>query len=150
MPRIEQTLTIDAPIDRVYETAREVESFPEFMEDLQSLVVKERSEDGSRTVTEWVGLIREFKMTVKWSQEDQWNPQTFRDDFRMIKGDMDSMSGYWQFTSQDDVTRFDSLVDYEYDVPLIGPLIKQLIRKKMEANLDAQLQAIKRRAESQP
>ena len=148
MPRIEQTLTIDAPIDRVYEIARDVESFPEFMEDLQSLTVKERSGDGNRTVTEWVGLIREFKMTVKWTQEDIWNPAAHRDDFRMLKGDMDSMSGYWQFTAEDGGTRFDSVVEYEYNVPLIGPMIKALIRKKMEQNLDAQMRAIKARAES--
>ena len=150
MPRIEQTVTINAPIERVYEIARDVESFPQFMEDLQSLTVKERSEDGNRTVTDWVGLIREFKMTVKWTQEDVWNPATHRDDFRLIKGDMDSMSGYWQFTEENGVTRFDSVTDYEYNVPLIGPMIKALIKKKMEQNLDATLQAIKRRAESAP
>ena len=148
MPRIEQTLTIEAPIDRVYEIARDVESFPEFMEDLQSLTVKERSGDGNRTVTDWVGLIREFKMTVKWTQEDIWNPAAHRDDFRMLKGDMDSMSGYWQFTEENGKTRFDSVTEYEYNVPLIGPMIKALIKKKMEQNLDATMQAIKRRAES--
>src|SRR5947208_14452097 len=129
MPRIDQTIVVDAPIDKVYAVARDVESFPDIMEDLQSLEVLERSEDGNRTVTEWVGLIREFKMTVKWSQEDVWNSASHRDDFKMIKGDMDSMSGYWQFTGEDGRTRFDSVVDYEYNVPLIGPMIKALIRK---------------------
>ncbi len=150
MPRIEQTVTINAPIERVFEIARDVESFPQFMEDLQSLTVKDRSDDGNRTVTDWVGLIREFKMTVKWTQEDIWNPAAHRDDFRLIKGDMDSMSGYWQFTEQGGATRFDSVTDYEYNVPLIGPMIKALIKKKMEQNLDATMQAIKRRAESTP
>ena len=148
MPRIEQSVLVDAPVEKVYAVARDVEAFPDFMEDLQSLSVIERSQDGNRTVTEWVGLIREFKMTVKWSQEDIWNPGSYRDDFRMIKGDMDSMSGYWQFASVDGNTRFDSVVDYEYNVPLIGPMIKALIKKKMEANLDAQMRAIKARAES--
>src|SRR5215472_8373359 len=100
MPHIEQSLLINAPVEKVYAVARDVESFPDFMEDLQSLNVQERSEDGNRTVTDWVGLIREFKMTVKWTQEDVWNPSAYRDDFRMLKGDMDSMSGYWQFTPE--------------------------------------------------
>jgi uncharacterized membrane protein len=147
MPRIELSLLVDAPVDRVYEVARDVEAFPDFMEDLQSLKVLERSEDGNRTVTEWVGLIREFKMTVKWTQEDVWNPATHRDDFKMLKGDMDSMSGYWQFKGEGEQTRFDSVVDYEYNVPLIGPMIKALIKKKMEQNLDAQMKAIKAKAE---
>jgi ribosome-associated toxin RatA of RatAB toxin-antitoxin module len=148
MPRIEQSLVVDAPVDKVYAVARDVESFPEIMADLQSLTIRERSDDGNRTVTDWVGLIREFKMTVKWTQEDQWFPALHRDEFRMIKGDMDSMSGYWQFTEEGGGTRFDSVVEYEYNVPLIGPMIKALIKKKMAANLEAQMQAIKRRAES--
>ena len=147
MPRIEQNLMVDAPVERVFAVARDVEAFPEFMEDLQSLAVIERSPDGNRTITEWVGLIREFKMTVRWSQEDLWDPARHRDVFKMLKGDMDSMSGYWQFTGADGKTQFESVVDYEYNVPLIGPMIKALIKKKMEANLDAQMRAIKTKAE---
>src|ERR1700687_2399156 len=98
MPRIEQNVLVNAPVQTVFAVARDVDSFPDYMADLQSLTVLERSDDGNRTITEWVGLIREFKMTVKWSQEDVWDPAKFRDEFRQIKGDMDSMCGYWQFT----------------------------------------------------
>ncbi len=147
MPRIELSLDVTAPAQTVYDVARKVEDFPTFMEDLQSLTVLERSEDGNRTLTEWVGVIREFKMTVKWVQEDVWDPSTMRDDFRLVRGDMDSMSGWWQFVQEGSGSRFDSVLDYEYNVPLIGPMIKALIKKKMTANLDAQMRAIKARAE---
>ena len=149
MPRIEQTLQINAPLARVYAIAKNVEAFPDFMEDLKSLTVRERSDDGTRTVTEWVGLIREFKMTVKWTQEDKWNDAATRDDFVMLKGDMDSMAGYWQFTGDGEATRFESLLDYEYDVPLIGPMVKSLIKKKLTDNLQATMDAIKKQSEAQ-
>ena len=147
MPHIELSVEVSAPAQAVYEVARRVEDFPTFMEDLQSLTVLERTEGGNRTVTQWVGLIREFKMTVKWTQEDVWDPLARRDDFRMLKGDMDSMSGFWQFTDTPNGSRFESVLDYEYNVPLIGPMIKALIKKKMTANLEAQMRAIKARAE---
>lgn len=148
MPRIEQSVTIHAPVAHVYRIARNVEKFPQFMDDLQSLTVLDRSEDGARTTTEWVGLIREFKMNVKWVQEDRWDDATFRDDFVMLRGDMDRMEGFWQFTESDDnVTRFDSMVDYDYNVPLIGPMVKSLIKKKMTDNLQATMDAIKRQSE---
>ncbi len=147
MPRIEQSIEIAAPIDSVFKIARDVETFPEFMEDLKSLTVLERSEDGNRTVTEWTGLIREFKMVVKWTQEDCWDTQRYRDEFKMIQGDMTSMSGYWQFSPSGSGTTFESVMDYEYDVPLIGPMIKSLIKKKMADNIQATLEAIKNRAE---
>ncbi|HLJ53400.1 MAG TPA: SRPBCC family protein [Chthonomonadaceae bacterium] len=148
MPRIEQSVTIQAPIDHVYGIAKNVEAFPQFMEDLQSLNLLERSDDGARTVTEWVGIIREFRMTVKWVQEDRWNDATHRDEFTMLRGDMDRMEGFWQFTAGGGATRFDSLVDYEYNVPLIGAMVKALIKKKMTDNLQATMDAIKRQAEA--
>jgi len=117
------------------------------MADLRSLIVLERSEDTNRTVTEWTGLIREFKMVVKWTQEDLWDPTKHRDDFKMLQGDMNSMSGYWLFSEADGATTFESVMDYEYDVPLIGPMIKSLIKKKMTDNLQTTLEAIKSRAE---
>lgn len=148
MPRIEQSVEIQAPIAEVYRIARDVEAFPRMMADLQSLTVLERSEDNSRTVTSWVGLIREFKMTIKWTQEDLWNDQTYRDDFKMIQGDMDRMEGTWQFLPEgENRTRFLSQLDYEYDVPLIGPMVKNLIKKKMTDNLQATMDAIKSKAE---
>jgi len=143
MPRIEQSIVIDAPVERVYAIARDVEKFPTYMEDLESLTVLERRDDGNRTITEWVGLVRQFKMKLKWTQEDLWDPATHRDDFKALKGDVDEMSGYWQFTDQNGQTRFDSLVDYEINIPLVGALVKQIIRKLMEQNLDAQMRAIK-------
>jgi ribosome-associated toxin RatA of RatAB toxin-antitoxin module len=148
MPRIEQSVLIGAPIAEVYRIARDVETFPEFMSDLQSLTVQERSPDGSRTVSAWVGLIREFRITVKWTQEDLWNDALFRDEFRMLHGDMDRMEGFWQFTAEAERrTRFDSQMEYEYDLPLIGSMVKNLIKKKMTDNLQATMDAIKRRAE---
>jgi uncharacterized membrane protein len=147
MPRIQQSIIVDAPVETVYAIARDVESFPDIMDDLQSITVLERSEDGNRTITEWVGLVRQFAMKLKWQQEDVWDPVRHRDDFKALKGDVDELSGFWQFTEEDGATRFESVVDFEINVPLIGPLVKNLIRKLMESNLADQMQAIKVKAE---
>src|SRR5580698_3935988 len=148
MPRIEQSVEIDAPIAHVFRIARDVEAFPQFMADLQSLKVLERSPDDRRTVTEWVGVINAFKMKVKWTQEDLWDESACRDTFRMLHGDMDRMEGHWQFVSEGEGrTRFDSVVDYEYNVPMVGPMVKGLVKKLMTENLQATLNAIKGQAE---
>jgi len=149
MPRIEQSVEIDANIAQVYGIARDVEAFPRFMADLQSLTVLERSPDDTRTVTEWVGLIQAFKMKIRWTQEDLWNAETYRDDFTMLKGDLDRMEGYWQFEPVGaNRTRFLSVVDYDFNVPMVGPMVKGLVRKLMTENLQATLEAIKKRAEA--
>ena len=148
MPRIEQSVEIDAPIAQVYRIARDVEAFPQFMADLQSLTVLERSPDDTRTVTEWVGVIQAFKMKIRWTQEDLWKADAYRDDFRMIQGDMDRMEGYWQFEPLSETrTRFLSVVDYDFNVPMVGPMVKGLVKKLMTENLQSTLEAIKKRAE---
>jgi hypothetical protein len=38
-------------------------------------------------------------------------------------------------------------MEYEYEVPLIGPIVKKLIKRKMTDNLQSTMDAIKRRAE---
>ncbi len=147
MPVIESRVEVSAPIERVMDIARRVEEFPEFMPDLKSLVVLERSEDGLRTVTEWVGMVREFKMTVRWTEEDIWDPGERTCRFRMVKGDLTKYEGTWTFEETASGTVFSSVIDFEYNVPLVGPLILNIITAKMRQNADNILKAIKEKAE---
>ncbi|MCS7308715.1 MAG: SRPBCC family protein [Armatimonadota bacterium] len=148
MPVIEQSIWIQAPVEKVYAIAREVERFPEVMPDLESVKVLERSEDGSRTVTEWTGLVREFNnMRVKWTEEDLWDDAEHTCRFRLLKGDLQRMEGEWRFVEENGGTRFLSRLEYEYNVPLLGALVKNLIHKKLEENVQMVLEGIRRRAE---
>jgi coenzyme Q-binding protein COQ10 len=147
MPRVENDITIRAGVEAVYRIARDVERFPEFMPDVKSTRVLERSEDGRRTIVEWVGLIPEFKTTIKWVEEDRWDDTAHTCDFRLVSGDFKEYGGRWEFVAVPEGTRFTSVVDYEYDIPLIGPLIKALIRKKMGENMDRFQAALKEHIE---
>lgn len=148
MPVIEQSIWIHAPVERVYAIARDVERFPEVMPDLESVRVLERSEDGSRTVTEWTGLVREFNnMRVKWTEEDIWDDCTHTCRFRLLKGDLQRMEGEWRFVEEEGGTRFLSRLEYDYNVPLLGTLVKNLIHKKLEENVQMVLEGIRKRAE---
>ncbi len=147
MARIEQSVWIDKAPDVVWNVVRDVEQFPSIMADLQSVRILERSEDGLRTTTEWVGLVREFNMKVVWTEEDVWDPAEMTCRFTMIKGDMQSMTGLWQFTAENGGTRFSSTMDYEYNVPMLGALVKNLIHKKLEQNVQMILDGVKRLSE---
>lgn len=147
MPTVESSIIINGSIEDVYSLARNVESFPEFMPDLKSVRIVEQNEDGSRVVSEWVGLVKEFKTTLKWIEEDLWDHEARTCDFKLVKGDYKSYSGRWTFTQTEGGVKFDSVVEFEYDVPLIGPLIRNLITKKMKENLDNMLSALKTKIE---
>ncbi|MCL5104484.1 MAG: SRPBCC family protein [Armatimonadetes bacterium] len=147
MAKVFSTIEINGPLETVYALAKDVESFPEFMPDLKSVKVVESDNGGGRTVTDWVGIVKEFKTTIKWTEEDIWDDAAKTCVFTLVKGDYSKYSGVWTFTDLGGKTRFDSEIEVEYDVPLVGALIKGLIAKKMKENVDNMLAAIKRKVE---
>ncbi|MFW6157088.1 MAG: type II toxin-antitoxin system RatA family toxin [Armatimonadota bacterium] len=145
MATVESTITIAAPVESVYAIARDVERFPEFMDDVQDVEILE--EAGERRVSHWVGLIEEFNRTLEWTEEDFWDHEEYSCRFEMIEGDFTAYSGTWTFEEVEEGTLAKLVVDYEYAIPLIGPLIKKLLHRKVQDNCDNMLAAIKQKAE---
>jgi uncharacterized membrane protein len=146
MPTIETSVWIDKPLAKVYEVAKDNASFPEFMNDVKSLTIVEQ--DGPRVVSDWVGFVPQFMLKVRWRQEDVWNDLAHTCTFKQLSGDYDSMDGVWTFSEDKGGTRFDSVVNYEYTVPTLGPLVKKVIHALVVKNLDGVLNSIKKHAES--
>ncbi len=144
MPDVHSELRIDAPPERVYELAKAVETFPEFLPNVQRVTIRERA--GERTVSEWVGLVPEFKRTIRWVEEDIWDDSSLRCQFRSLSGDWDRYEGTWTFAPDGDGTRVSLDITYDYKVPLIGPLIQKLLRKLVARNADETLEGLRRRA----
>ena len=141
MATVESTIVIAAPLQRVYTIARDIERFPQFMDDVQSVEIFER--DGERVVSHWVGLIEEFNRTLKWTEVDYWNDEEYSCRFEMTEGDFTAYGGTWTFEEDEGGTVAKLTVDYEYAVPLI----KKLLHRKVQQNCDNMLAAIKGEAE---
>jgi ribosome-associated toxin RatA of RatAB toxin-antitoxin module len=146
MPTVETTIWIDAPVEKVYAIAKDSERYPEYMKAFESLVVTTR--EGSLVVADWVGLITQFNLKVRWTQEEIWDDATTSSKFSQLKGDYDKMEGTWKFSEENGGTRFDQFLDYEYNVPTLGPLVKKLILHLVKTQLEAANEAIKKRAET--
>jgi ribosome-associated toxin RatA of RatAB toxin-antitoxin module len=144
--QIAVSVTVDAPLETVYELAKDIERLPEFDENLQSVKILERQRE--RTVSEWVGIVREFRQTIKWTEEDEWDDERHICRFAQVKGDFDRYEGTWTFAAEGESrTRIDLALEYEYNVPLIGPLIQGLLHKKTQQAADGIMAAIKTMAE---
>jgi uncharacterized membrane protein len=149
MPRLESSIVINAPRDAVIAVARDNEAFPEYMADVHSLSVLEKSPDGLRMVTDWVGIVPKFGNKIHWVEEDVWDLNEGTCTFRQLQGDYEKFEGVWTFAAEGpNTTRFSSLLDYELEIPLVGALIKTIVQKVVQSNLDATLKAIKERAEA--
>jgi len=149
MPQIVNHTEIGAGPDAVYRVARDVERFPDFMPDVKSTAILERSADGSRQVVAWVGWMPEFRLTVKWTEEDYWDDAARTCEFRQVEGDFSEYHGTWRFLPAEHGTIFESVVNYRIEIPLVGPLIQGVIKKKMHENVQRLQQALKERVEKE-
>jgi len=139
MANVEATTIIRAPLDDVYELAKKVESFPEFMPDLESVRILERL--NGDTVTEWVGLVQGRK--IRWVEDDQWDDASHICRFRQREGDFTVYEGTWSFEAVPDGTRTTLNVEFEINIPLAGALLSNLLKVLMQRNLESMLQALK-------
>ena len=148
MPRVESSVFIKSDVDKVFALAKDIEAFPQFMPDIKKVTILEKSSDGNRLKSEFVGYIKDFKITMKWVEEDEWDEQAKTCKFKLVKGDFKSYSGLWTFEAVDGGTKYTSVIDFEYEIPLIGPIIKTLVARLMKQNVEDMLSAIKTKAES--
>jgi len=143
MADVSATMIIHAPLEQVYRVAKDVERFPEFMPDVESIRVLERTDGG--TVTEWVGLVQGRK--VRWIEEDHWDDAGHRCSFRQREGDFSRYEGTWRFEAVPGGTRTTLDLAYEMDLPLAGPLLSNLLKVLVRKNLESMLTALKHQLE---
>ncbi|HEU5300443.1 MAG TPA: SRPBCC family protein [bacterium] len=139
MAEVSATTHIRAPLADVYRVAKDVERFPEFMPDVESIRVLERA--GSRTVTEWVGLVQGRK--IRWVEEDHWDDAAHLCTFRQREGDFTTYEGTWGFEAVPEGTRTTLNLVYEMDLPLAGALLSNLLKVLVRKNLESMLAALK-------
>jgi ribosome-associated toxin RatA of RatAB toxin-antitoxin module len=142
VPDVHAEILVEAPPERVYAVAKDVERFSDFLPNVQQVTIRER--EGSRVVSEWVGLVPEFKRTLRWVEEDIWDDAALACRFRCLSGDWDRYEGTWTFSPEEGQARVRLDISYDYNVPLIGPLIKQLLRKLVARNAEETLTGLKR------
>ncbi|UCC69610.1 MAG: SRPBCC family protein [Armatimonadota bacterium] len=145
MPEVHSEIVIGAPPERVYGAAKDIEGLAEFLPNVEQVTIRER--EGSRTVSEWLGLVPEFRRSIRWVEEDLWDDARMRCEFRSLSGDWDRYEGEWSFVPEGSGTRVRLKIEYEYNVPLIGPLIKKLLHKLVARNVEETLAGLQARAE---
>jgi len=144
VPDVRSEILIDAAADRVYALAKDIEGLPEFLPNVESVTVRER--EGGRTVSEWVGLVPEFRRKIKWVEEDVWDDEARCCRFRLLSGDWDRYDGVWAFEPEGEGTRVRLEISYEYNVPLVGALIQKLLHRLVARSANETLEGLRRRA----
>ena len=143
MPYVESTIVIDAPARRVYELAKDQERFPQFMPDVETVTILERNPGG--VISRWKTLVEEAP--IEWTEEDRFDDDALRIDYKLIEGDLDKFEGAWTFEERDGMTHVNLGVDFDFGVPTLAELIGPTLLRKVRENSEMMLAALKSEAE---
>ena len=144
MPYVETSIAIAAPARVVYELAKDQERFPQFMPDVEIVVVLERHPD--RVISRWKTLVEEAP--IEWIEEDRFDDAALRIDYKLLEGDLDKFEGAWTFTENAGQTHVTLGVEYDFGVPTLAELIGPTLQKKVRENSEMMLAALKSEAEA--
>lgn len=144
MPYVETSIVVDAPARDVYELAKDQERFPEFMPDVESVSIVERTRD--RVISRWKTLVEEAP--IEWIEEDLFDDVNARIVYKLLEGDLDKFEGAWTFIDGAGRTHVTLTVDYDFGVPTLAELIGPTLHKKVLENSEMMLAALKREAEA--
>ncbi|MCS7192704.1 MAG: SRPBCC family protein [Armatimonadetes bacterium] len=139
--------TVKAPIERVFAIARQLERFPEWLDYVTAIKIRERSEDGKIVISEWEASVPILSLKAKWVERDEWDEERKVCRFTLLEGELDKYEGEWTFEPNPDGTKMRLTVIYEYQVPIGGALVQQLVRKIVEEMIKKLLEGIAKAAE---
>lgn len=139
MPYVEEQIIIRGDIDAIFAIAADMERYPEYMPDVESVTVVERTPDS--TVTEWVTNVE--GTPIIWTEVDEFDRAGHVIHYRLIEGDLDKFEGAWRFERVADGTRVVLGVDYDFGIPNLTELIGPTLEVKVRENSQMMLRGMK-------
>lgn len=138
-----QTITIDAPPERVWEIAIDFERYPEWAKDVKEVVVRSRDDDGRAMEVEYrasaLGRSTHYTLGYDYAQA----PGVL--DWRMIRGDiMRTIDGTYSFSATPDGG---TEVRYDLTIDLVVPL-PGFVKRRAEVRILNTVRELKARAEA--
>jgi coenzyme Q-binding protein COQ10 len=146
MPYVESTISVNADPAAVYEVAKDMESYPQFMKDVESITTLERHEHS--TVTRWVTKLE--GRTLKWTERDEFDDENLMIRYTQVEGDLKKFEGYWKFEPENGETKVTLTVDFEFGIPMVAALLHPIAKVKVRENCVMMLKGIKEKVEGTP
>jgi coenzyme Q-binding protein COQ10 len=139
MALVEARILINGVREDVYNLAKNMERFPEFMPDVEEVKVLERA--GDRTVTEWTTSVE--GIPICWTEEDIFDDGGCAISYRLLEGDLDRFEGAWTFQAKDGGTEVVLTVDFDFGMPTLADLLGPILEVKVRENSEMMLSGMK-------
>ncbi len=138
MPRAEEQVLIDAPIEKVFSIITDYERYPEFLSDMKEVVVVSRH-DGVAVVRFELELIMRVSYTLRLVEDAPRGVSWTLEDAKMLAEN----TGGWTLVEEGGRTR----ATYALEVKLRGLIPKSVSTRLLGTTLPQTLQQFKARAE---
>lgn len=145
MPYLEVSEKIKGDKFKVYNLAKEMEKFPQYMKDVKFVKVTERF--NNKTITEWKSDLDEAP--VWWRELDEFDDETPKITYKLIEGDLDKFEGEWRFEDVSEGTLIILTVDYDFGIPAFDNIVGPILKIKVENNCKMMLHSIKAKIEGE-
>ena len=143
MPYVETKTLIKGQIDDIYNIVKNMEAYPGFMHDLESVEIIERGND--YTISHWVSNVDGRR--IVWTERDTFFDDENRIVYKQTEGDLKKMEGEWRLKNSDDGVEVVLAVDFEFGIPMIAGLLNPILKKKVRDNSENMLAAVKAQIE---
>lgn len=144
MPYVEVSLPVQCEPVKVYPFIKDMEKYPEFMPDLVSVTVVERT--AGSTVSDWVSNVD--GRIIKWRELDLFDDAVMHIVYKQLAGDLKKFEGEWLLQPLVDGTEIRLTVDFDFGIPMIAGLLNPILKKKVRDNSMNMLRCIKEKIEN--
>jgi ribosome-associated toxin RatA of RatAB toxin-antitoxin module len=144
MPEVKVDLTVDAPIETVWETVVDVESYQDTMDTVRSVKIVERRDERVRRAA-WSVLLK--GSILEWEEEEHLDLAAHRIEFRQLHGDLEHFDGRWALDAVG-AGRTTVLFEvvFEIGIPLLAEMLNPVAQRSLRENCTEMLRGIERRS----
>jgi ribosome-associated toxin RatA of RatAB toxin-antitoxin module len=138
MTTFELIKQIPCSADAVFEELCHMERYVESMKNIERLTVLSRAEHMAQT--RWDATLDGRKLT--WTEEDMYDQEARRIEYRLIEGDFSEMTGNWQVEDTADGCTVTLNVSFAFGIPMLAMFVEPILKRKLEENSHMLLEGI--------
>lgn len=143
MPKIERSITINAPVSKVFEYIADPKLTPEWLPGMIETKDIKQTEDGVGSTHNWI-----YKMSGMTFEGKNITDEFIKDKKIVIRSEGSIKTLWnWNFNPQDNSTKLDLSVEYTVPMPVLGKLAEKIVLKQNEREADLALENIKAKME---
>jgi len=142
MPRIEKSVSVNAPAEKVFEVLQQAESFAQFLPHARNVQVLERTESGA--LVDWEVIAPGVGMPVRWKSRHTIDAANHRVTMQPEGDSLVKLNGEWRVEPEGAGSKLSAMLDYEANVP---PMFASLAQNAVNTIIQDWLNGFKQRAE---